>query len=153
MAGQQDRASSKLWGGRFAEATEASVERFTASVHYDARLYRHDIAGSRAHARMLVRQELISAAEGEAIERGLAEILAEIEAGTFVFRPELEDIHMNIEKALTDKVGAAGEKLHTARSRNDQVALDLRLYLREEGEGLIALLERVQARFAQLART
>jgi argininosuccinate lyase len=154
MADRQDRhTSGKLWGGRFAEATEASVERFTASVHYDSRLYRHDIAGSRAHARMLVQQGLISASEGEAIERGLAEILAEIEAGTFVFRPELEDIHMNIEKALTDKVGAAGEKLHTARSRNDQVALDLRLYLREEGEGLIALLERVQDRFAQLART
>ncbi|HBI16091.1 MAG TPA: argininosuccinate lyase [Desulfobulbaceae bacterium] len=152
MADQQDRASGKLWGGRFAEATEASVERFTASVHYDSRLYRHDIAGSRAHARMLVRQGLISASEGEAIELGLTEILAEIEAGTFVFRPELEDIHMNIEKALTDKVGAAGEKLHTARSRNDQVALDLRLYLREEGEGLRVLLQRVQASFAEQAR-
>jgi argininosuccinate lyase len=146
MAGQQDtHSSAKLWGGRFAEATEASVERFTASVHYDARLYRHDIAGSRAHARMLARQGLISASEGEAIERGLAEILAEIEAGTFVFRPELEDIHLNIDKA-------AGEKLHTARSRNDQVALDLRLYLREEGAGLMELLARVQTRFAALAR-
>jgi argininosuccinate lyase len=152
MAEQQDRSSRKLWGGRFVEATAASVERFTASVHYDARLYRQDITGSRAHARMLVRQGLITPEEGEVIDQGLASILAEIEAGTFVFRPELEDIHMNIEKALTERIGAAGEKLHTGRSRNDQVSLDLRLYLREEGEGLRTLLARVQAGFANLAR-
>ena len=144
--------SAKLWGGRFSEGTEASVEAFTASVHYDRRLYRHDIAGSKVHARMLARQGLITSEECDIILRGLEEILAEIESGAFVFRPELEDIHMNIEKALTDKTGEAGEKLHTARSRNDQVSLDLRLYLREEGEGLSSLLLRVQQSFARLAR-
>ncbi|MDW7771331.1 MAG: argininosuccinate lyase [Desulfobulbaceae bacterium] len=142
----------KLWGGRFAEATEASVEAFTASVHYDARLYRQDIMGSKAHARMLARQGLISGEECAAIINGLDEIRQEIEQGTFIFRPELEDVHMNIEKALTGKIGPAGEKLHTARSRNDQVSLDLRLYLREEGENLKVLLTGVQKRFVGLAR-
>jgi argininosuccinate lyase len=144
--------STKLWGGRFAEATEATVERFTASIQYDARLYRQDIAGSKAHARMLARQGLITDGECKEILNGLEAIRTEIEAGTFVFRPELEDIHMNIEKALTERIGPAGEKLHTARSRNDQVSLDLRLYLREEGEGLRLLLARVQKGFAALAR-
>ena len=145
-------SSSKLWGGRFAEATEASVEEFTASVHYDARLYRQDIMGSKAHARMLARQGLIADEECEAILDGLDEIRQAIEDGTFVFKPELEDVHMNIEKALTEKIGAAGEKLHTARSRNDQVSLDLRLYLREEGGHLENLLARVQKGFVSLAR-
>jgi len=149
---QHSKASSKLWGGRFSESTEASVEKFTASVHYDSRLYRHDIAGSAAHARMLARQGLITDQECTSILAGLEEILAEIEAGTFVFRRDLEDIHMNIERALTEKVGPAGEKLHTARSRNDQVSLDLRMYLREEGSGLLKLLEAVQKEFASLAR-
>ncbi len=99
-------------------------------MHFDARLYREDIAGSRAHARMLARQGIISKEECEAIVRGLEEIEAEIEAGTFPFRPELEDVHMNIEAALVERIGEAGKKLHTARSRNDQVALDLRLHLR-----------------------
>ena len=88
---------AKLWGGRFAEKTAASVEAFTASIHYDARLFRHDIAGSRAHARMLANQGLISAKERDQIVKGLGQIEREIENGTFVFRPELEDIHMNIE--------------------------------------------------------
>lgn len=148
----QKKASAKLWGGRFSEATEASVEQFTASVHYDSRLYRHDIMGSKAHARMLARQGLITDAESNAILTGLDEIQREIETGEFVFRPELEDIHMNIEKALTDKVGEAGAKLHTARSRNDQVSLDLRLYLREEGEELQKILTAVQKGFLTLAR-
>lgn len=128
------------------------MEEFTASIQYDSRLYRQDIAGSMAHARMLERQGLISVEERDAILEGLGAIRSEIEEGTFVFRRELEDIHMNIEKALTEKVGAAGEKLHTARSRNDQISLDLRLYLREEGEGLITLLENVQRSFTVLAR-
>ena len=145
-------APAKLWGGRFSQQTAASVEAFTASIHYDARLYRHDINGSRAHARMLVRQGLISAAEGDLIQQGLGEIEAEIDAGRFVFRPELEDIHMNIEKSLVEKIGAAGERLHTARSRNDQIALDIRLYLREESERLIALLTDLQRAFVRLAR-
>jgi len=145
-------APAKLWGGRFAEKTAASVEAFTASIHYDARLYRHDINGSRAHARMLVKQGMITPEEGESIQQGLNEIEAEIDAGTFVFRPELEDIHMNIEKSLVEKIGAAGERLHTARSRNDQIALDIRLYLREESERLIALLTNLQRAFLHLAR-
>ncbi len=145
-------APAKLWGGRFAEKTAASVEAFTASIHYDARLYRHDIAGSRAHARMLAKQGLITQAEAEQILKGLAEIEAEIDRGTFVFRPELEDIHMNIEKALVEKIGSAGERLHTARSRNDQIALDIRLYLREESGRLIDLLADLQRAFVRLAR-
>ncbi len=149
---EQNKSSAKLWGGRFSESTATSVEAFTASIHYDCRLYRQDIAGSTAHARMLARQGLISLAERDAIVEGLVEIGREIEAGTFVFKPELEDIHMNIEKALTEKIGSPGEKLHTARSRNDQVALDLRLYLRDEGEALELLLKAVQKGFTTLAR-
>ncbi len=145
-------APAKMWGGRFAEKTAASVEAFTASIHYDARLYRHDIAGSRAHARMLAQQGLITAAERDQILTGLDTIEAEIDAGTFVFRPELEDIHMNIEKTLVERIGPAGAKLHTARSRNDQVALDIRLYLREESERLIALLTGLQKALVRQAR-
>ncbi|WP_457573856.1 argininosuccinate lyase [Desulfolithobacter sp.] len=144
--------NKKLWGGRFAGTTAASVEAFTESISYDWRLYRHDIQGSMAHARMLARQGLISEQERDAILQGLAEIKAEIEQDRFTFRPELEDIHMNIEKALTEKIGAAGEKLHTARSRNDQVALDIRLYLRDEGRALDELLAGVQKSFVRLAR-
>jgi len=145
-------APAKMWGGRFAEKTAASVEAFTASIHYDARLFRHDIAGSRAHAKMLAHQGLITAAERDQILTGLAEIEAEIEAGTFLFRAELEDIHMNIEKTLVEKIGPAGAKLHTARSRNDQVALDIRLYLREESGRLIELLTDLQKALVRQAR-
>ncbi|MGI6656158.1 MAG: argininosuccinate lyase [Desulfobulbus sp.] len=145
--------SDKLWGGRFAEATAASVEAFSASVHYDARLYRHDIRGSKAHARMLARQGLITDDECAAIVDGLDAIEAEIDRGEFVFRPELEDVHMNIEKALTDRIGPAGAKLHTARSRNDQVNLDFRLYLRDETDALDRLLQEAQRAFARQART
>jgi len=145
-------APAKLWGGRFNEKTAASVEAFTASIHYDARLYRHDIAGSRAHAKMLAKQGLITMPECEQILTGLSEIEAEIDGGAFVFRPELEDIHMNIEKTLVEKIGSAGERLHTARSRNDQIALDIRLYLREESRRLIDLLTNVQRAFVRLAR-
>ncbi|MBU0731125.1 MAG: argininosuccinate lyase [Proteobacteria bacterium] len=143
--------SKKLWGGRFAEKTAASVEAFTASIHFDARLYRHDIAGSSAHAKMLAKQQLISAEECQQILAGLSEIEKEIDAGTFEFKPELEDIHMNIEKALADKIGQAGEKLHTARSRNDQVCLDIRLYLREESGKIIELLHRLRKTFVDMA--
>ncbi len=152
MTAQQNDTSKKMWGGRFSESTAASVEDFTASIQYDMRLYRHDIMGSKAHARMLARQNLITETERDAILHGLTEIESEIEAGTFAFKPELEDIHMNIEKALTDRVGAAGAKLHTARSRNDQVSLDLRLYLRDEAEELDRLLTEVQKSFLALAR-
>ncbi|MGV1100898.1 argininosuccinate lyase [Thiovibrio sp. JS02] len=143
---------AKLWGGRFAEKTAASVEAFTASIHYDARLYKHDLAGSRAHAKMLARQGLITAGERDQILKGLGRIEREIDGGTFVFKPELEDVHMNIEKALVEKIGPAGEKLHTARSRNDQVALDVRLYLREECRKLMALVLELQKAFVVLAR-
>ncbi len=154
MSDKSDQAKQavKPWGGRFSERTAASVEAFTASIHYDFRLYKHDIAGSRAHARMLARQGLISGVECEAILAGLAAVEAEIEAGTFVFRRELEDIHMNIERALVEKIGAPGEKLHTARSRNDQVALDVRLYLREETDRFVALLDAVRRAFVGQAR-
>ncbi|MBC8318062.1 MAG: argininosuccinate lyase [Desulfobulbaceae bacterium] len=143
---------SKLWGGRFTEGTAASVEQFTASIHYDCRLYRHDIAGSKAHARMLAEQGLITQDECSQILAGLSEIETEISEGRFEFRQELEDIHMNIEKVLVDKIGPAGAKLHTARSRNDQVSLDIRLYLREETQRLTSLLIDVQKAFVGLAR-
>jgi len=152
MSMHSKQPSGKMWGGRFAEATAASVEAFSASIQYDARLYRHDIMGSTAHARMLARQGLITAEECNAIVQGLREIEAEIDRGEFVFKPELEDIHMNIEKALTDRIGPAGAKLHTARSRNDQVNLDFRLYLRDEADTLDALLCATQKAFARRAR-
>ena len=151
-ASDSKNSSSKLWGGRFVAKTATSVEAFTASIHFDARLYKHDIAGSRAHAKMLSKQGLISNEECDLILKGLAEIEREIDSGTFVFRPELEDVHMNIEKALAVKIGAPGEKLHTARSRNDQVALDIRLYLRDEINRLIDLLTDLQKAFVGLAR-
>ncbi len=151
-AESQQTKSGKMWGGRFAEKTAASVEAFSASIQYDSRLYKHDIAGSRAHAKMLAKQGLITDEERDQILKGLGEIEQEIESGEFVFRPELEDIHMNIERTLAEKIGPAGEKLHTARSRNDQVALDVRLYLREESQILIELLTELQKSFVLLAR-
>lgn len=144
--------SNKPWSGRFTEQTASSAETFSASIHFDMRLYRHDIAGSKAHAKMLAKVGLINGSELEQILVGLTEIEAEIESNAFVFRPELEDIHMNIEKTLVEKVGQAGEKLHTARSRNDQVALDMRLYLREEGLHIIGLLADLQKGFVGMAR-
>jgi argininosuccinate lyase len=147
-----NRPIDKPWGGRFSEKTAPSVEGFTASVHFDARLAKYDIAGSRAHARMLAKQGLIAAAECDSILQGLEEIGAEIAAGDFDFRPEYEDVHMNIERALVDKIGAPGEKLHTARSRNDQVNLDLRLYLRDVSGRFSELLRSVQKELVTLAR-
>jgi argininosuccinate lyase len=144
--------NNKPWSGRFTEQTASSAETFSASIHFDMRLYRHDIAGSKAHAKMLAKVGLINGSELEQILVGLTEIEAEIESNTFVFRPELEDIHMNIEKTLVEKVGQAGEKLHTARSRNDQVALDMRLYLREESLHVIGLLADLQKGFVGMAR-
>ncbi|MCG6872099.1 MAG: argininosuccinate lyase [Gammaproteobacteria bacterium] len=121
----------KLWGGRFAAGTDDAVEAFTASVDFDRRLYRQDIAGSIAHARMLARVGVLSEDDARLIEEGLEAIRDEIESGQFSWDPALEDVHMNIEARLTEKVGDAGKRLHTARSRNDQVATDLRLFLRE----------------------
>jgi len=122
----------KPWGGRFAEPTDRFVEHWSASIAFEQRLAPHDIAGSIAHARMLGRQGIVPQAEVDQIIAALEEIRGEIEAGTFTFSEALEDIHMNVEARLIEKVGAIGGKLHTARSRNDQVATDVRLYLREE---------------------
>ncbi len=125
-------SKDKLWGGRFSQPTDTFVEEFTASIDFDKRLYRQDIRGSIAHARMLGRQDIIPQADVDAIVSGLEEILARIEAGDFDFSVSLEDIHMNIEARLSAAIGEAGKRLHTGRSRNDQVAVDIRLYLREE---------------------
>lgn len=144
--------AQKPWGGRFAGETEKTVEDFTTSLSFDQRLFRQDIAGSMAHARMLGRQGIITPAEAEEIARGLEEIRGEIEAGEFDFDPALEDIHMAIETRLTAKVGEVGRKLHTARSRNDQVALDVRLYLAEEVEALSAALTGLRRAGVRLAR-
>ena len=124
--------SEKPWGGRFSEPTDKFVEEFTASVGFDKRLYMYDIAGSLAHCRMLGRQGIITPEDAGKIVHGLEGILAEIESGTFNWRTDLEDVHMNIEARLTEKIGEAGKRLHTARSRNDQVALDIKLYLKDE---------------------
>jgi len=136
--------TTKPWGGRFQEATDSMVEDFTASVHYDQRLYRQDIKGSKAHARMLARQGIIAQEDAEATVNGLDAIEEEISTGKFTWKKELEDVHMNIERALVERVGEAGKRLHTARSRNDQVATDVRLYLREEIDRLDQLLKKLQ---------
>ena len=122
--------SEKLWGGRFAKMTDEMINEFQASIGFDRRMYREDIAGSIAHAAMLAHVGIISAADRASIEKGLRDILAQIDAGTFEFSTALEDIHMNIEKRLTDAIGDAGSRLHTARSRNDQVALDTHMFVR-----------------------
>ncbi|HWH79264.1 MAG TPA: argininosuccinate lyase, partial [Candidatus Binatus sp.] len=147
-----NKPRKKLWGGRFAAATTDSVEAFTASIAVDARLYRHDIMGSIAHAKMLGKQRIIPARDAASIVRGLNAIKREIDAGKFAFSRADEDIHMNIERRLTEKIGAAGGKLHTARSRNDQVALDMRLYLRDEVREIIAGLASLQRTLAQAAK-
>jgi argininosuccinate lyase len=137
--------SNKLWAGRFTQPTDAFVEEFTASIHFDQRLYRYDILGSITHAEMLARQGIIATEEAETIIRGLNDIRAEIEAGRFVFSVAREDIHMNIEARLIEQIGPVGGKLHTARSRNDQVALDVRLYLRDEIDAIAQALRQLQS--------
>ncbi len=122
----------KLWGGRFSKETDTLANDFQSSIHFDQRLYREDIQGSMAHSEMLAAQGVISQADKEAIQKGLTDILADIEAGKVEFSPANEDIHMNVEALLTQRVGEAGKRLHTARSRNDQVALDFRMYVRKE---------------------
>ncbi|MEG6586938.1 argininosuccinate lyase [Dendrosporobacter sp. 1207_IL3150] len=142
---------SKLWGGRFAKNTDVMVEEFTSSISFDSRMYREDVAGSIAHARMLAKCGIISGDEAELIIKGLEEILADIEAGNFSFEIALEDIHMNIEKRLTERIGAVGGKLHTARSRNDQVAVDTHLYVRKELAAIAELLLDLQKAFVETA--
>ncbi len=126
------KRTKKPWDGRFLEETDREVEAFTSSLSFDRRLYRQDVEGSIAHAKMLARQGIISPGEGKAIVAGLGGIRKDIEGGLVEFLPQDEDIHMAIERLLIDRIGEAGGKLHTGRSRNDQVTLDLRLYLREE---------------------
>lgn len=141
----------KPWGGRFSEATDAFVERFTASVGFDYRLYHHDINGSIAHATMLAKVGVLTEAERNQIIDGLEAIRAEIVAGKFTWSVSLEDVHMNIEAELTRRIGITGKKLHTGRSRNDQVATDIRLYLRDEIDAIAKELTRLQEGLLQLA--
>jgi len=143
----------KLWGGRFLKPTEKVVEEFTESISFDKRLYKYDIAGSIAHAKMLGKIGVLKKREVTEIVIGLEYIRKEIEDGKFSFSISLEDIHMNIEKRLTDKIGPSGAKLHTARSRNDQVALDLRLYLRDVIGDIISYVSEVKKALVDKART
>ena len=143
--------SNQQWGGRFSEGVDAFVARFTASIDFDRRLYQHDIAGSMAHARMLHKAGILTGAEQDAIISGLEGILEDIEQGNIDWSVELEDIHMNIEARLTDRIGDAGKKLHTGRSRNDQVATDIRLWLRDEIDNINQELNRFQLGLLDLA--
>ncbi len=151
MSNNKDNTSDTMWGGRFSEATDAFVQRFTASIDFDKRLYAHDIRGSIAHATMLEAVGVLSTDEVKQIIDGLHSIKQEIEAGEFAWSVELEDVHMNIEAALTKKIGNIGKKLHTGRSRNDQVATDIRLYLRDEIDQIKALINKLQLTLLDLA--
>lgn len=142
----------KLWGGRFAKGTNAMVDDFNSSIRFDERLYKHDIQGSIAHVTMLAKQGIIEQDEKEIIQTGLEELLVEIEAGEVEFDIAEEDIHMNLERLLIEKVGAVGKKLHTGRSRNDQIALDIRLYMRDELEIIDELLKNLQQVILDMAK-
>lgn len=141
----------KLWGGRFSKATDALVDDFNSSIRFDARMYRQDIKGSMAHAEMLGRQGIIPKDDAALIVKTLGEILKDIENGKVEFSIDAEDIHMNIETILTERIGDAGKKLHTGRSRNDQVALDLRMYLRDESDKLLEMLKNTMTVLLDLA--
>ena len=147
------KAANQMWGGRFADAPDALMEKINASIGYDQRFYTQDIAGSKAHAKMLEKCGIITADDAAKIDQGLDTISREIAAGEFEFKPALEDIHMNIEARLKEVIGEAAGRLHTGRSRNDQVALDFKLYIRDRVDGLIeqmsALME-VTAKKAEL---
>lgn len=149
--GANQAGTGKLWGGRFAENTDEFVEAFTASVNFDQRMYRQDIAGSLAHAQMLERCGVLTSEDFEAISRGLTEIRNEIASGEFQWSVALEDVHMNIEARLTAKIGDAGKRLHTGRSRNDQVATDIRLYLRDSMDQIDTALTQLLESYLQLA--
>ncbi|SHK87309.1 argininosuccinate lyase [Halomonas caseinilytica] len=148
---QTSNSTNQSWGGRFSEPTDAFVARFTASVDFDRRLALHDIQGSRAHATMLARVGVLTEDERDAILGGLDEVAAEIEDGRFEWSVALEDVHMNIEARLTEKIGITGKKLHTGRSRNDQVATDIRLFLRDEIDTVAAELARLREGLIELA--
>ncbi len=147
----QNNANDKLWGGRFEKSTDEMINAFQASIDFDKRMYREDIEGSIAHAKMLANQKIISADDCQKIVEGLKKILQKIDAGEFHFDIALEDIHMNIEKALTDDIGEAGGRLHTARSRNDQVALDTHLYIRRQTEEVLKLILELQGTIVKAA--
>ncbi|MBQ7959941.1 MAG: argininosuccinate lyase [Clostridia bacterium] len=141
----------KLWGGRFSKSTDAAVDDFNSSIRFDSRMYKQDIRGSQAHAKMLGKQGIIPEKDAELIVKTLGEILADIEAGKVEFTIDAEDIHMNIETILIERIGDVGKRLHTGRSRNDQVALDNKLYLRDESEELKSMLEDLQKIILELA--
>lgn len=141
----------KLWGGRFAKGNDHLMEDFHSSIGFDKRLYKEDITGSLAHSKMLAKQGIITKEEGETIAKALKEILAEIESGEASFDVAAEDIHMNVETMLIAKIGDTGKKLHTARSRNDQVALDDRLYLIKETDAVLALLKEMEQTLLEMA--
>ncbi|MDA9219683.1 argininosuccinate lyase [Luminiphilus sp.] len=151
MSDEKSKVGQELWGGRFSEPTDRFVQRFTASEAFDRELASYDIAGSRAHASMLEAVGVLTAAENMAIQEGLTRVLAEIEAGAFQWSVEREDVHMNIEARLTELIGDVGKKLHTGRSRNDQVATDMRLYLRTEIDIICGQLTRLQSGIVGLA--
>lgn len=138
-------SANRMWGGQFSTAPDDVLAQINVSIGFDKLLYRQDIAGSIAHAEMLAKQKIISTADAKAIVKGLRSILADIEAGRFVFEESLEDIHMNVEAALKVRIGAAAGRLHTARSRNDQVATDFRLYVRDACDAVLAALKDLQA--------
>ncbi|MFO6465695.1 argininosuccinate lyase [Jannaschia sp. KMU-145] len=139
------KSSNKMWGGRFAEGPDAIMEAINASIGFDRRMARQDIEGSRAHAAMLAAQGIVTDSDAAAIREGLLTVLSEIEGGTFAFSTALEDIHMNVEARLTEIVGPAAGRLHTARSRNDQVALDFRMWVRDQADAAIDALPRLIA--------
>lgn len=141
----------KLWGGRFSKSTDAAVDDFNSSIRVDSRMYKQDIYGSIAHCAMLGKQGIIPEADAELIIKALGSILSEIEQGKVEFTIEAEDIHMNVEKLLIERIGDVGKKLHTGRSRNDQVALDLRLYLRDECENIIKSAEELKTTLITIA--
>ena len=143
--------SDKLWGGRFAKTTDEMINEFQASIQFDRRMYREDIAGSIAHAAMLAKIGMISETDRAAIETGLRDILGQIDRGAFAFSVALEDIHMNIEKRLTEAVGDAGSRLHTARSRNDQVALDTHMFVRRSVVEVLAHIAALQTALVETA--
>ncbi|MBF0629053.1 MAG: argininosuccinate lyase [Magnetococcales bacterium] len=146
-------SKTKPWGGRFSQPTDAFMESFSASIHYDSRLYRQDIQGSMVHCRMLARQGIIAEAEADLIIEGLAQVKVEIDEGRLPFRDDQEDIHMHVENRLRERIGPVAGKLHTARSRNDQVATDLRLWLREEVDALRDAIRTMQRILLTLAET
>ena len=151
MSEQDSSKTNSAWGGRFSEQTDAFVEQFTASVEFDQRMYKQDLAGSRAHARMLSKIGVLSKDDLTAILDGLDSVEHEIENGMFDWSVAKEDVHMNIESRLTELVGDAGKRLHTGRSRNDQVATDIRLYLRDNIADIIALIKQLQSGLLDLA--